>query len=37
MLIKDLKTGKWYDPEVEFQKMLRQQWFIDVMKRLATK
>lgn len=37
MLIKDLKTGKWYDPAAEFQKMLRQQWFIDVMKRLATK
>ena len=34
MMVQDKKTGQWYDPEVEFQKLLRQQWFSDVMKRL---
>jgi len=34
MKVKCLKTGKMYDPKVEFEKLLKEQFVIDIMKRL---
>lgn len=34
MLIKDKKTGIWYTPEKEFDKLFSYQWFINIMQRL---
>ena len=34
MMVQDKKTGQWYDPEKEFDKLFTMQWFIDIMKRL---
>jgi hypothetical protein len=30
-------TGRWYDPQVEFNKIMTQQWVIDIMKRLKNR
>ncbi len=37
MMVQDRKTGVWYDPDLKFQELLRQQWFILVMQRMANK
>ena len=34
MLVTCRKTGRQYDPDVEFQRMLREAWFQAVMQRL---
>ena len=34
MMVQCKKTGRWYDPDVEFKKLFTQKWFIDIMKRL---
>jgi hypothetical protein len=34
MLVQCRKTGKWYDPAVEFYKIMQQPEVIAVMKRL---
>ncbi len=34
IMVKCRKTGRMYDPDVEFNKLFKQQWFIDIMKRL---
>ncbi len=34
MLVTCRKTGRQYDPDVEFQRILRESWFIAIMKRL---
>lgn len=34
MLIQDKKTGRWYDPVVEFEKLMKDPKVIAVMKRL---
>lgn len=34
MLVTCRKTGRQYDPDVEFQRVLREHWFVAVMKRL---
>ena len=33
-LIQDRKTGKWYDPIKQFEELKKQQWLIDLLKRL---
>ena len=35
MMVQCKKTGRWYDPDVEWKKILKEKWFVDVMKRLA--
>jgi len=37
MMVQDRKTGEFYDPELKFQELLKQQWFQLVMKRMADK
>lgn len=37
MLVQDRKTGQWYDPQAEFEKLLAQQWVIDIMIRLKNR
>ena len=37
MLIQDRKTGEWYDPDKKFWELMKQQWVIDIMKRLKEK
>lgn len=37
MLVQDKKTKEWYDPEKKWEELKKQQWFIDVFKRLSTK
>lgn len=34
MLVTCRKTGRQYDPEVEFQRVLCEAWFLAVMQRL---
>lgn len=34
MLVTCRKTGRQYDPDLEFQRILREAWFLAVMKRL---
>ena len=29
------KTGRWYNPQTEFNKLKTQKWFLDTMKRMA--
>lgn len=31
------KTGRWYNPDTEFQKLFTQKWFIDIMVRLKNR
>jgi hypothetical protein len=37
MMVQDKKTGQWYDPEQKMKELLGQQWFLNVMKRMAAK
>ena len=34
MLVKDIKTGRQYDPYKEFNKLFLKGWFIKILKRL---
>ena len=34
MLVTCRKTGRQYDPDVEFQRIIRESWFIAIMLRL---
>ncbi len=34
MLVTCRKTGRQYDPDVEFQRVLKEYWFVAIMKRL---
>lgn len=34
MLVTCRKTGRQYDPELEFQRVLLEAWFLAVMKRI---
>ena len=34
MLVTCRKTGRQYDPDLEFQRLLREAWFQAVMQRL---
>ena len=34
MLVTCRKTGRQYDPDLEFQRILREAWFQAVMQRL---
>jgi hypothetical protein len=35
MLVQDIKTGEWYDPQAKFNELLVQQpWVIDVIAKL---
>ena len=34
MLVTCRKTGRQYDPDVEFQRVLKENWFVAIMKRL---
>ena len=34
MLVTCRKTGRQYDPDVEFQRIIREPWFIAIMLRL---
>lgn len=33
-MVRDRKTGQWYDPEQKMQELFAQQWFQQIMKRL---
>ncbi len=35
MLVTCRKTGRQYDPDLEFQRMLQEHWFQAIMKRMA--
>lgn len=35
MMVQDKKTGEWYDPVQKMMELQKQQWYIDLMKRLA--
>lgn len=37
MLVQCKKTGQWYDPDQKMNELQRQQWYIDLMKRMADK
>jgi hypothetical protein len=37
MMVQDRKTGEWYNPELRFQEILAQHWFIAFIKRIANK
>lgn len=37
MMVQCKKTGRWYDPLVEFRKLMRDPEVVAVMKRLAGK
>ena len=37
MLVQCKKTGKWYDPQKEWERICKEQWFINLMKRLKDK
>lgn len=37
MLVQCKKTGQWYDPKQKMNELQQQQWFVDVMKRMANK
>lgn len=37
MLVQCKKTGRWYDPEQKMKELRQQQWYIDLMKRMADK
>ena len=34
MLVQDRKTGQWYDPQAEFDKLFTQAWVIKQLKRM---
>jgi len=34
MMVKCRKTGRMYDPELGFEKLLKESWVIAIMKRL---
>ena len=34
MLVTCRKTGRQYDPDLEFQRVLQEHWFVAIMKRL---
>jgi hypothetical protein len=34
MVVRDVETGRWYDPNAEFEKMFKEHWFVSIMKRL---
>jgi len=36
-LVQDRKTGEWYDPIQRFEQLKKQQWFIDLLKRMKEK
>ncbi len=36
-IVRDMKTGRDYDPEVAFQELLKEPWFKAQMKRMANK
>jgi hypothetical protein len=36
-LVQDRKTGKWYDPVVEFEKVLNSEWFKKIMQNLKNR
>ena len=37
MLVQCKKTGQWYDPNQKMKGLRQQQWYIDLMKRMADK
>jgi len=37
MLVKDIKTGKVYDPQVEFGKLLNKPEIVAIFKRLKVR
>ena len=37
MLVTCRKTGRQYDPDLEFQRILHEAWFLAVMKRMKEK
>lgn len=37
MLVQDRKTGQWYDPQVQFAKLLAAEWFIKQMQAMRNK
>jgi hypothetical protein len=34
MLVQDIKTGVWYNPQVEFDKLMNDSKTVAIMKRL---
>ena len=36
-LVQDRKTGKWYDPTAEFEKVLNSEWFKKIMINLKNR
>jgi hypothetical protein len=36
-MIQDKKTLEWYNPEQKMAELCAQQWFQDLMKRMANK
>ena len=36
-MVQDKKTGQWYNPEKEFQKLLNSDWFKRIMVRMKEK
>lgn len=37
MMVQCKKTGRWYDPQAEFRKLLQQPEVLAVFKRMADK
>ena len=34
MMVRDKMTGRWYDPHIEFEKLMNEGWVAKIMKRL---
>ena len=34
MMVQCKVTGRWYDPYVEFEKLMSQDWVVAIMQRL---